>query len=131
MLIPSDGSSFACRSERRSRDMATLLAIVDVPTLAQPTNDECGATHNEASNRPDGGHERPDGPRCQRRPSASRLPPVRAPGGIVASGSEFATDLVRLNVAAPPLLRDTTRGPTPFEGRKLKAVCSNLTGIRS
>src|SRR5262249_37341616 len=27
MLIPSDGSSFACRFERRSPDMATLLVI--------------------------------------------------------------------------------------------------------
>ena len=45
MLIPSDGSSFACRSERRSPGMATLLVIEDVPTLAQPTRVECGAVH--------------------------------------------------------------------------------------
>jgi hypothetical protein len=36
-LIPSDGSSFACRSERRSLDMSTPLVIEDVPTLAQPS----------------------------------------------------------------------------------------------
>jgi hypothetical protein len=46
MLIPSDGSSFACRSERRSPDMATLLVIEDAPTLVQPTKDECDGGHN-------------------------------------------------------------------------------------
>jgi hypothetical protein len=30
--------------------MATLLVIEDVPTLAQPTRDECGAGHTKAKN---------------------------------------------------------------------------------
>jgi hypothetical protein len=48
MLIPSDGSSFACRSKRISLDMAMLLVTEDMPTLAQPTKVECGAVHNKA-----------------------------------------------------------------------------------
>jgi hypothetical protein len=46
MLIPSGGSSFACRSKRRSPDLATPLVIEDVPRLAQPMKDECGGGHN-------------------------------------------------------------------------------------
>jgi hypothetical protein len=45
-LITSDGSSFACRSKRHSPDMATLLWIEDVPTLAPPMKDECDTAHN-------------------------------------------------------------------------------------
>jgi hypothetical protein len=48
MLIPSDGSSFACRSQRISLDMATLLVTEDMPTLAQPTKVECGAVHSHS-----------------------------------------------------------------------------------
>jgi hypothetical protein len=48
MLIPSDGSSFACCSKRISLDVATLVVTEDMPTLAQPTKVECGAVHNKA-----------------------------------------------------------------------------------
>src|SRR5215471_4094761 len=52
MLIAMDCSSLPFRSERISPDMATLLVIEDVPTLAQPTRDECGAVHNRTQSRP-------------------------------------------------------------------------------
>jgi hypothetical protein len=47
-LIASDDSSFACRSKRRSPDMAALLVMADVPTLAPRMKDECEAGHNRS-----------------------------------------------------------------------------------